>query len=600
MPNTSSNAANCTETHKKRVLIAGGGISGLSAAFELSEDPNLDITVVESKEQCGGKMIGYFNAKEQRFEEHSIRALGATYFSLFNIFSRANLLHTLTPVDDYQFYQSEPKKDNRGKSDNVESHSGRRISVDRRKAIDLQTIENMIEAFDLNKKNMLQLVQRIVHHVNASEEQRQKMEYEKAGDFLGIDDFDEHTRQFITNWFGILTGARMHSKAVDIMDSFVLMFLPMTEAPTLPAGEPSKSYCFNRPTSEVIDALVETLKQRGVKFYNNTHILNLHRHTEAPSDEQLNNSEHTSQDRISIDVSVNPLLTDKTSVEDLEALEKQYFDAAVIALPHEVIWKLGLLPEVKKPFNDEWSFGTQYPLQEIPEVFKPFMGKSYSLCFDAPWNIVFQIQHKGGFWQDVEFPEGHDYNLSATCSSPFNKGSLYGKRFMECTPEEAKEEILYQLGITDKQQYQQIAATGVIDPINLIYTDNWQPYAELETAEMGIEQDNGKRWVNLTQIYIRNADDAKIETKTQWNNIVLAGEIISVKGRWKIPTMEQAATSGKQAAQAVFDYFDCKRHVDLATAELVNESYYKYLDPLITALSTAANKVSKIERKITN
>ena len=155
--------------------------------------------------------------------------------------------------------------------------------------------------------------------------------------------------------------------------------------------------------------------------------------------------------------------------------------------------------------------------------------------------------------------------------------------------------LCFKLGITDAKLRQHIAATGVIDPINLIYTDNWQPYAKLETAERGIEQDNGKRWVNLTQIYVRNADDEQVETKTQWNNIALAGEIISVEGRWKIPTMEQAATSGKQAAQAIFDYLDCPQQVALETAELVHESRYKYLDPLITTLSKATNKITKFK-----
>ncbi|MBE0406187.1 FAD-dependent oxidoreductase [Psychrobacter sp. AOP22-C1-22] len=558
---------------KKKVLVAGGGISGLSAAFELSEDPNIDITIVESSATCGGKMIGYFNSDEQRFEEHSIRALSSTYFSLFNIFDRAGLLHMLTAVEDYQFYQSghgnvedsDNHNDNSGQKD---EQKGKRVAIDRRAAIDLQTIEAMIETFDLNKKNMLQLVQRIVHHVNASDEERAAMAFKTAGEVIGIDDFDAHTKQFITNWFGILTGARMHSKAVDIMDSFVLMFLPMTEAPVLPEGETSKSYCFNRPTSEVIEALVEKLKARGVTIVTQARVLNMHHHDDG---------------QISVDIGGDNGTTD--------GLPQQHYDAAVMALPHEVLWKMGLLPQVKKPFNDEWSFGSQFPLAEIPAVFEPFLGKSYNLCFDAPWNIVFQIQHRGGFWQDVEFPDSFDYNLSATCSSPFNRGSLFGKRFMECTPAEAKEEILYQLGITDAEQRQAIAQGGVIDPVNLLYTDNWQPYTDIETAEMGILQDNGKRWVDLAQIYVRNADDELIETTTQWNNVVVAGEIVSVTGRWKIPTMEQAATSGKQAAQALFTVMEREQTVSIETSTLMHQARYKYLDPIVSALSAVTKRL---------
>ncbi|WP_198335532.1 FAD-dependent oxidoreductase [Psychrobacter celer] len=558
---------------KKKVLVAGGGISGLSAAFELSEDPNIDITIVESSATCGGKMIGYFNADEQRFEEHSIRALSSTYFSLFNIFDRAGLLHMLTAVEDYQFYQSghgntEDSDNHTNNSEQKDEQKGKRVAIDRRAAIDLQTIEAMVDTFDLNKKNMLQLVQRIVHHVNASDKERAAMAFKTAGEVIGIDDFDAHTKQFITNWFGILTGARMHSKAVDIMDSFVLMFLPMTEAPVLPEGETSKSYCFNRPTSEVIEALVEKLKARGVTIVTQARILNMHHHDDG---------------QISVDISGDNGTTD--------GLQQEHYDAAVMALPHEVLWKMGLLPQVKKPFNNEWSFGSQFPLAEIPAVFEPFLGKSYNLCFDAPWNIVFQIQHRGGFWQDVEFPDSFDYNLSATCSSPFNKGSLFGKRFMECTPAEAKEEILYQLGITDAEQRQAIAQGGVIDPVNLLYTDNWQPYTDIETAEMGIVQDNGKRWVDLAQIYVRNADDELIETTTQWDNVVVAGEIVSVTGRWKIPTMEQAATSGKQAAQALFTVMEREQTVSIETSTLMHQARYKYLDPIVSALSAVTKRL---------
>ena len=501
----------------------------------------------------------------------------------------------LTPVDDYQFYQSgsESSSDKsndkaRPEKSNNAKNKGKRVSIDRRAAIDLHTIENMIETFDLNKKDMLQLVQRIVHHVNASEKERVEMAHKKAGDIIGIDDFETHTKQFIENWFGILTGARMHSKAVDIMDSFVLMFLPMTEAPVLPPGESSKSYCFNRPTSDVVDALVSKLQERGVNIFTQTRIINLH---------------HKDGGKIEIDVeySDNSNIAKNGGSHKNQALPEA-FDAAVMALPHEVLWKIGLMPEVKKPFNDEWSFGTQYPLSEVPSEFKAFLGKSYNLCFDAPWNIVFQLQHKGGFWQDINFPAGFDYNLSATCSSPFNKGLLFGKRFMECTPDEAKEEILYQLGITDGEQRKAIAKDAFIDPINMLYTDDWQAQADVETTEMGILQDNGKRWVNLAQIYVRNAEDKLIETKTEWDNIALAGEIISVTGRWKIPTMEQAATSGKQAAQVIFDYLASKklgdeqskggRQVSLETATLTNQGRYKYLDPMVTALSKTVNKLS--------
>lgn len=528
---------------QKNIAIVGGGISGLVSAYELSEDAKLKITVIEASDSCGGKMKGYFNKKNGHFEEHSIRALGSTYFALFNVFYRAGLLHTLTAVDDYVFY---------------ESKSGKKVAVDRTDSLKLETLKALVSTFDLSITDMLSLAKKIAHHVNASDEEREEQAFQKAGDVIEIDQFDAHTKQFIINWFGILTGARMESKAVDIMDSFVLMFLPMTESPQLPPGKHSKSYCFNRPTSEVVDLLVEKLKTRGVKFVYDTRLTNV----------------HSNKDSGKI-----ILTTDNAHID------KDTYDACIMAVPHEVMWKVGLMPQVKKPFNDEWSFGTQFPMATVPEAFKDFTGRSYNLSFDAPWNIVFQIQHQDGFWKDVKFPESYPYNLSATCSSPFNKGLLYNKRFMECSPTQAKHEILYQLGITSETERNSLIIHAEIDPVYLRYTDDWEHHGGLETTSLGILQDNGNRWVDLSQIYVRSAEDEEIQVTTEMKGVFLAGEVVSVPGKWKIPTMEQAAMSGKQAAQEVFKFCQIERTVNMDHATLHSTKGFKLMEGILAGLT---------------
>ncbi|MGO3183202.1 MAG: FAD-dependent oxidoreductase [Aequorivita sp.] len=542
---------------KKEIAIVGGGISGLVAAFELSENSELDITIIEASDSCGGKMKGYFNKKTNRFEEHSIRALGSTYFALFDVFYRVGMMDVLTAVDEYIFY---------------ESKSGKKVAIDRTESIKLETFKELVSTFDLSLTDMMSLAKKIAHHVNASDEERDKQSHQKAGDVIGIDDFDEHTRQFIINWFGILTGARMESKAVDIMDSFVLMFLPMTESPQLPPGKHSKSYCFNRPTSEVIELLVKKLEARGVKFSYNTRFENIER--DSASEKIMLKTEG-------------------------EKFDNNKFDACIIAVPHETMWKVGLLKGVKKPFDDEWSFGSQFPMAVLPEALVPFKGKSYNLSFDAPWNIVFQIQHKEGFWKDVDFSESQIYNLSATCSSPFNEGSLYGKRFMECTPEESLHEILFQLGITEEGERSRLVKNATVDPIYLDYTEEWKEHAHLETAELGILQNNNHRWVDFSQIYVRSAEDKEIESKTEMEGVYLAGEVVSVPGRWKIPTMEQASMSGKQAAQEVFKYLDIEREVNMEFATLSSTKGYKLMEGILAGL-TAISKLVPTKNKENN
>lgn len=530
----------------QQVAVVGGGISGLVAAFELSEHDDVDVTVLEAASECGGKMRGYFNAKTERFEEHSIRALSSTYYSLFDIFGRAGILDYLDPVSEYMFF---------------ERASGKHVGVDRTASIDASTVRELIETFDLSVPDMIHLAQKILHHVNASDDERERMAHQKAGDVIGVDEFSPATQQFIVNWFGILTGARMHSKAVDIMDSFLLMFMPMTESPRLPPGEHSKSYCFNRPTSHAIAALVEILTSRGVRFEYDTHMTNL-----APRGDQY---------QVQTDVG---------------AIDEQLFDAVVMAVPHEVMWSVGLIDSAR-PFRDEWSFGSQFPMAELPKTLAPFAGRSYNLCFDAPWNIVFQIQHNGSFWSDVEFPDGASYTLSATCSSPHNKGSLHHKSFMDCTPDEALHEILYQLGIDDEAERTEIAHGAVSDPLYLEFTGDWASWAQVETTELGRKHVDGKRWVDKAQIYVRSAEDPQIDPATTMPGVFLAGEVVTVPGKWKIPTMEQAAVSGRQAAASALDHLGVEHGIDIEVAEVERTTQAAWASALLHGVTTITDRL---------
>lgn len=530
----------------KQVVVVGGGISGLVAAFELSERDNVDVTVIEAASECGGKMRGDFNNETGRFEEHSIRALSSTYFSLFDVFRRAGILDYLDPVSEYVFY---------------ERSSGKSVGVDRTDSIDAATVRELVDTFELSVPDMIHLAQKIVHHVNASDDERERMAHQKAGDVIGVEDFSPATRQFIVNWFGILTGARMHSKAVDIMDSFLLMFMPMTESPHLPPGEHSKSYCFNRPTSHAITALVQLLASRGVRFEYDTQMLNL----------------LSQEGRYAVQT-------------DSGAVDGRAFDAAVLAVPHEVLWSVGLIDSAL-PFSDEWSFGSQFPMAQLPDVLAPFAGRSYNLCFDAPWNIVFQVQHNGSFWSDVEFPDGAPYNLSATCSSPHNTGSLYGKRFTDCTPNEALHEILYQLGVDDEAHRAELVRGAVSDPVYLEFTGDWEQYAQLETAELGRKHADGRRWVDKSQIYVRSAEDPQVEPATGLPGVFLAGEVVTVPGKWKIPTMEQAAVSGRQAASLALEHMGIDHEIDIAVAQLERTRQAKWAAALLRGVSAITDRL---------
>ena len=69
---------------KKTVLIVGGGIAGLTVAYELGRSGQFDIIVCEQNPELGGKARSLRTAHQQP-TEHAMRVLLASYTCLFRI-----------------------------------------------------------------------------------------------------------------------------------------------------------------------------------------------------------------------------------------------------------------------------------------------------------------------------------------------------------------------------------------------------------------------------------------------------------------------------------------------------------------------------------
>lgn len=79
---------------KQRIAILGGGIAGLVAAFEISDDPswadNYDVTVYQLGWRLGGKCASGRNAEQyQRIEEHGLHILLGFYENAFRVIKQA-------------------------------------------------------------------------------------------------------------------------------------------------------------------------------------------------------------------------------------------------------------------------------------------------------------------------------------------------------------------------------------------------------------------------------------------------------------------------------------------------------------------------------
>ena len=127
----------------------------------------------------------------------------------------------------------------------------------------------------------------------------------------------------------------------------------------------------------------------------------------------------------------------------------------------------------------------------------------------------------------------------------------------------------------------------------LTYTEDWEKYANLETTSLGILQENGKRWVDLSQIYVRSATDKEVNVCTNKKGIFLAGEVVNVPGKWKIPTMEQASMSGKQAGHEVFKYCDIDTSVNMNFVTLESTTVFKLMEGVLAGLTGIAKIIPR-------
>lgn len=79
-----------------KVVIIGGGISGLSAATLLAEHPNFDIEIYEKEKEIGGQAASMYNSNCNI--EHSWRIFGSTYYNIWYIFNKfLKNMHEFTP-----------------------------------------------------------------------------------------------------------------------------------------------------------------------------------------------------------------------------------------------------------------------------------------------------------------------------------------------------------------------------------------------------------------------------------------------------------------------------------------------------------------------
>jgi hypothetical protein len=93
-----------------KIIIIGGGISGLSAATILADIPNIDISIYEKEAQIGGQAASIYS--ETCNIEYSWRIYGAMYHNLMYIFkNKLQILDNFKKIENNCFIEKDTKGD---------------------------------------------------------------------------------------------------------------------------------------------------------------------------------------------------------------------------------------------------------------------------------------------------------------------------------------------------------------------------------------------------------------------------------------------------------------------------------------------------------
>ena len=76
---------------KKRAVVVGGGLAGLTAAVELVQKKDFQVTVLEKQRRCGGKLASWPHPATGDFVEHGIHGWWRNYTNFFALMKRVGI-----------------------------------------------------------------------------------------------------------------------------------------------------------------------------------------------------------------------------------------------------------------------------------------------------------------------------------------------------------------------------------------------------------------------------------------------------------------------------------------------------------------------------
>lgn len=444
----------CNVKHKtginirKRVIIIGGGVSGLAIAHELLKFNKYDITIIEKDPQCGGKVQSYRTKKN--IGEHSIRAYVSDYWNMNKIFKEISLngapnidlkninpknilsdgdtvYDNLVPTTDFNYWYDD--------KNHVKMYWGNKINFITRIASYLKF--GLILIFKLNIPffDLLILLFKSIICLFIPLKIRNSL-YENItfdqylnGHFGDIRKLSDGINLYVVSIVDVIIAAKSsRSNARLFMDFLTRYILNLLLGTTV--------NLMNGPVSEsLINPWVNHLTKPNSTTTNRIKIMNDTTVTRIV----MNNKRNRIRKLIVMD-----------SHNQCQSVVADYY---FMCLPQLVVAHLvkttgnyymrQYARQISK-LNHESLISVQYALSDEPIGYDLGVLQIFA---QKPWKPVYML-HNNRTWSNTKFPPGTKCILSVTLSNFINKGLLIRKPISMCSKKEIKREALHQINLT--------------------------------------------------------------------------------------------------------------------------------------------------------
>lgn len=527
----------------KHVVIAGGGIAGLSAATYLAE-AGFQVTLCESKLELGGKAKS-IRLPDRNPTEHSLRGFSNDYQTLLSLLSRIPgddgraLLENLVCIHPLRLLEGailgEQAELAPVRRTSRKGFFRRFLGALRTTVRVLRRGTQMIIGLRRRGVPVSETIAYLYAHIRLLWMCKERIQYELGdisyAEYLGFDQLSPVAVHFFSSLPRVIVAARANAEAAAIANLTLRMLFHFDRSPAgLEDANLTMAMMLNGPTSErLIEPWAMHLRTLGVDI------------------------------QLACELVDADFAEGRITAVKLKDGRRVKCDYCVLAVPYLMLKRLSERSEIgnyiphlrrKHQISLEASNGMQLFLKGLPEPCPPqFRAGAGTSHLDSEWSFVTVVQGEG-FWNDIPLPAGTKYVLSATWSSGEIPGRGTGKTVAQCTPEELLSECLAQCGMERRF----VIGWQIDQELRHICDEEYQKIRDDLSPHLAGEPYNGVRLLNFSPltILLPGARHNSPRLRTEVPNLFLAGEAIySPDLTLQIPTMEKAASSGYLVARAI-------------------------------------------------